>query len=123
MSNPTSEASARFGVSNGNIVSRFPEPSTPERIAERRAYADKELAESIKVATSAFFPTTRRKSWKRKIWRSVRYWQACVDRMKNGDPGMRAEWAIQWRDMYDNLAKSIGGLKNFTDGDGVRVLA
>lgn len=116
----TAEGSSRFGLSGGNLLVCTPHPHTPERIAERRAYADQRLASTKRAARES---VALKKSLKRLTHRGVRLWQSCVDRMKNGDVGMRAEWAMVFDEDMKELAKSIDAMRNFKDTEGERVFA
>lgn len=115
---PVAPGSSRFGVSGGNLLAGGPEPSTPERIAVRRAYAEKRLVLTKQAAKES---VALKKSKKRRAHREVRRWQSTVDRMKNGDVGMRAEWALQWEETMESFRKSVEAFKDFRDTDGQRV--
>lgn len=117
---PVSPGSSRFGVTGGNLIcgGGLP-PSTPERIAERRAYAEKRLLESTAFTRRMGAEVGRRvihfrfkKSKRRKLWRTVSWWRSCIDKMKNGDVGMRAEWAMQNEEIVRGIRESIERFKD-----------
>lgn len=114
---PLYEGQSRFGVTGGNLICGGIDNS-PERIAQRRSYATMRLVACKSVCKPIFRSATRKpilRSVRKKQGRELRRWQGCLDRMKNGDPGMRAEWAMQFEDALKNLSKTF---EAFKDSDG-----
>lgn len=120
----SAQGSTRFGVSGDNIVLGSGFDDSPERIERRRAHAEQVLAAAKAgafcgnwIPCSATYDDDHkpRAKWKRtdrkRHWKTIRWYEGGLEKMKNGGPGHRFEFGVDFEDC-------IAHLRNFKDADG-----